>query len=43
MREQYYRHRAPVYDETRYRGDPVVNARLDRETAGIGKLLTALP
>ncbi|MGW0315148.1 class I SAM-dependent methyltransferase [Streptomyces flavidovirens] len=43
VREQYYRHRAPVYDETSYRGDPVVNAGLDRETADIGKLLTALP
>ncbi|GGU68242.1 class I SAM-dependent methyltransferase [Streptomyces lavendofoliae] len=43
VREQYYRHRAPVYDETSYRGDPVVNAGLDRETAAIGKLLTALP
>ncbi|MEV0375870.1 class I SAM-dependent methyltransferase [Streptomyces sp. NPDC050636] len=43
MRERYYRHRAPVYDETSYRGDHVVNAGLDRETAEIGKLLAALP
>ncbi|MGI5479425.1 class I SAM-dependent methyltransferase [Streptomyces lavendofoliae] len=43
VREQYYRHRAPVYDETSYRGDEVVNAGLDRETAEIGKLLNALP
>ncbi|MEU9190669.1 class I SAM-dependent methyltransferase [Streptomyces sp. NPDC048484] len=43
VREQYYRHRAPVYDETSYRGDEVVNAGLDRETAEIGKVLTALP
>ncbi|GGW13277.1 hypothetical protein GCM10010501_16190 [Streptomyces libani subsp. rufus] len=41
--EQYYRHRAPVYDETSYRGDEMVNAQLDRETADIGKLLNTLP
>ncbi|MCX4692380.1 class I SAM-dependent methyltransferase [Streptomyces sp. NBC_01408] len=43
LREQYYRHRAPVYDVTSYRGDDVVNAGLDQETADIGKLLAALP
>lgn len=43
VREQYYRHRAPVYDETSYRGDDAVNAGLDRETAEIGKVLAALP
>ncbi|MFG2875236.1 class I SAM-dependent methyltransferase [Streptomyces sp. NPDC048337] len=32
-----------MYDETSYRGDEVVNAGLDRETAEIGKLLAALP
>ncbi|MEV3987682.1 class I SAM-dependent methyltransferase [Streptomyces sp. NPDC049837] len=43
VREQYYRHRAPVYDVTSYRGDAVVNAGLDQETADIGKLLAVLP
>ncbi|WP_336319727.1 class I SAM-dependent methyltransferase [Streptomyces lavendofoliae] len=43
VREQYYRHRAPVYDETSYRGDEVVNDELDRETAEIGQLLGTLP
>lgn len=43
VRERYYKHRAPVYDETSYRGDPEVNAGLDRETAEIGKLLSELP
>jgi ubiquinone/menaquinone biosynthesis C-methylase UbiE len=41
VRERYYEHRAPVYDETSYRGDPVVNAGLDRESAQIGALLSA--
>ncbi|GGV26470.1 hypothetical protein GCM10010260_78530 [Streptomyces filipinensis] len=43
VRERYHRRRAPVYDETSYRGDETVNAGLDRETAEIGKLLNALP
>jgi SAM-dependent methyltransferase len=43
VRERYYRHRAPVYDVTSYRGDRVVDAGLDRETAEIGRLLAGLP
>jgi SAM-dependent methyltransferase len=42
-RESYYKRRAPVYDATSYRGDPVVDAGLDRETAEIGNLLRDLP
>ncbi|MEU3830070.1 class I SAM-dependent methyltransferase [Streptomyces sp. NPDC029080] len=42
VRERYYRHRAPVYDVTSYRGDAVVDAGLDQETADIGELLAAL-
>ena len=41
-RERYYEDRAPVYDATSYRGDPRINAGLDRETAEIGARLTAL-
>ena len=41
-RERYYEDRAPVYDATSYRGDPLINAGLDRETAAIGARLTAL-
>lgn len=41
IRESYYRHRAPVYDATSYRGDPEVDAGLDREAAEIGQLLKA--
>jgi ubiquinone/menaquinone biosynthesis C-methylase UbiE len=41
VRETYYQDRAAVYDATSYRGDPVVNAGLDRETAEIGGLLRA--
>lgn len=41
-RERYYEDRAPVYDETSYRGDPQINAGLDRETAEIGARLAAL-
>src|SRR6266702_513384 len=39
VRERYYAHRAPVYDATSYRGDPEVDAGLDRETAEISALL----
>lgn len=42
-RETYYKRRAAVYDATSYRGDPVVDAGLDRETAEIGCLLRDLP
>lgn len=41
-RERYYEDRAPVYDKTSYRGDPQINAGLDRETAEIGARLAAL-
>ena len=42
VRERYYEHRAPVYDVTSYRGDPEVDAGLDRETAAIGRILTSM-
>lgn len=42
LRERYYEHRAPVYDTTSYRGDPDVDAALDRETGEIGSRLAAL-
>lgn len=42
LRERYYEHRAPVYDSTSYRGDPDVDAALDRETGEIGSRLAAL-
>ena len=41
VRERYYEHRAPVYDTTSYRGDPDVDAALDRETLEIGRILSA--
>jgi len=43
VRERYYEHRAPVYDATSYRGDPEVDAGLDRETAELGAILARLP
>ncbi|HEY8546658.1 MAG TPA: class I SAM-dependent methyltransferase [Acidimicrobiales bacterium] len=41
VRERYYEHRAPVYDETSYRGDPEIDAGLDRESKEIGEILSA--
>jgi ubiquinone/menaquinone biosynthesis C-methylase UbiE len=43
VRERYYQQRATTYDQTSYRGNAEVDAGLDRETAEIGSLLTALP
>lgn len=43
VREQYYEHRAPVYDITSYRGDPTIDAELDREASAIGRILGAIP
>jgi ubiquinone/menaquinone biosynthesis C-methylase UbiE len=43
VREQYYEHRAAVYDATSYRGDPDVDAGLDRETAELGAVLAQIP
>jgi ubiquinone/menaquinone biosynthesis C-methylase UbiE len=43
VRERYYEHRAAVYDATSYRGDPDVDAALDRETGELGAVLAQLP